>query len=535
MYLPPGEHWILDGLATGGDYTLTLTPLGPRAAGSEREPNNDSDNAEPLSLGEVRTGRLPGPADVDVYRFSLQAQEHVVVHVDPPADGGVRVRLTAGDTELMRVRDPATGQPLVYDVQLPTGDYELALTSDSGSIAPYRRGGRARRSLGAAAGPGTQRHGRHRPRPAPDPGGRGVRLGCYRRGRRLVSDPAPPDPTTPIVVTTDGAVTHIELSDGTHSVTMDADAAHTTWTSRELPGSVPMYLHVTSGGDYRVTVSGGGLTAGPASRGCAAHDDARPGRPGRRRVRAVRPAGQRALSLTNSGSGPLDLVLDGTTSDDRWTATPSSEHVTVPAGASVAGPRIHRGARRMPGRTSPTRITVRATTADGRQQTAAADVTPRPRCDTRGRGAGMARARRRSSAVSTSPPWHSALRSSLSATRQYEEQLHDGLAVAGAGYTGSISGQPVTFTVDLATDDPVPVRGLIVDPLAGTPVMRASPRAFDLLLSDDGTTWDVALTGELSPRQDDQAFVLDAPGDGPVRAVAHRLHLERRPRQPPDR
>ena len=92
-----------------------------------------------------------------------------------------------------------------------------------------------------------------------------------------------------------------------------------------------------------------------------------------------------------------------------------------------------------------------------------------------------------------------------------ERLLHDGLALDGAGFVGSIADAPVLLTVDLATDDVVPVSGVIIDPLAGREGLNATPRLFDLLLSTDGITWDVALSGELSPRQEDQEFVLDSP------------------------
>ena len=84
MALVPGDHWIA--IETRGeDYTLTMTPLGPRAEGAEREPNNDRANAEPIELDVPRTGRVPGPADTDVYRFSLGTAEQITVRLDPPA------------------------------------------------------------------------------------------------------------------------------------------------------------------------------------------------------------------------------------------------------------------------------------------------------------------------------------------------------------------------------------------------------------------------------------------------------------------
>ena len=50
-----------------------------------------------------------------------------------------------------------------------------------------------------------------------------------------------------------------------------------------------------------------------------------------------------------------------------------------------------------------------------------------------------------------------------------------------------------------------------IDPLAGDSPFAARPRAFALLLSQDGVTYDEVLTAELGPQTEDQAFVLPEP------------------------
>ena len=136
MALVPGDHWIA--IETGGeDYSLTLTPLGARAEGSEREPNNDAANAEPIDLDHPRTGRLPDPADTDVYRFSLGTPEHITLRLDPPSDAAIRIGLSSGTQDLARMRDPIAGVPFEHTLELYPGDYEVTLQSDSGSTQPY--------------------------------------------------------------------------------------------------------------------------------------------------------------------------------------------------------------------------------------------------------------------------------------------------------------------------------------------------------------------------------------------------------------
>ena len=83
MYLVPGDHWVR--VDAQGDYSLSLKPLGPPDPNGEREPNNDSTNAQPLELGVPRTGRLTRNNDLDVSRFSLGANERLHLSISLPA------------------------------------------------------------------------------------------------------------------------------------------------------------------------------------------------------------------------------------------------------------------------------------------------------------------------------------------------------------------------------------------------------------------------------------------------------------------
>ena len=510
MYLVPGRHWI--SIETeGDDYTLTMTPLGPLAAGAELEPNNDSDNAEPLDLDRARSGRLPGAADTDVYRFSLDATEHVAIHLDPPADGAVKVKLLAAGAEQMRLRQPIPGTPLVYDAELPVGDYELTLQSDSGSVLPYQLLVERRDPfvLPADLEPNDlATTARDLP---PTLHIEGTGWGSGGEDDDWYRIPAPPDPSQPIVVTTNGAVTRLELTDGVTSVGIDPDATGTTWTSRALPMGVPLYLHVTSGGAYALDVGGAGLVA---------HDPLpllsldMMLSPVVSEVAAYEPFGQRVdgmLSLANTGDAPLAVTLDARASDTDWTAELGRRTIDVPAGVSVDVPMTIAVPPDAWADVSTRISAIRASTEDGRVATAATDLMPtRDAVPMRAEQAwpvpdallgGLDVAWQALGATIVSPTF----------SEDSERSLHDGLALDGTGFVGSIADAPVTFTVDLATDDLVPVSGLVIDPLAGRDGRDASPRLFDLLLSPDGTTWDVALSGELSPRREDQYFVLQTP------------------------
>lgn len=511
MYLIPGRHWIMID-ATGGDYTITMTPLGPLAPGTEREPNEDADNAEPIDLGVVRTGRLPGPSDTDVVRFSLEASEHVRVRLDPPADDGVRVRLTTAGTEIVRTRTPVPGEPFVYDAWLETGDYEVTLTTEGGSVQPYHllveradpwdlpadlepndvlAAARDLPTTLAVEGTGF--------------GQRPEDTDWYRIPATMLGDRS-----EPIVVRTTGRELRVDLTDiDGHQVGLDPDADRTTWASRTLPADGDLYLAVMGAGPYTLDVSGGGLVASTApdvaglTLGLTLATD---------RVAAYETFGQRVdgfVAVTNDTRTAVQLTLDQHLSDDRWSATLASTDLLVAPGATE---RVAVTLDVPPDAwaDTPTRLTVGAWADDGRRVSVSAEVTPdRDAAPVGARQAwplpdallgGLDVASLGLGAAVVEPA------SSLAS----EESLHDGFALAGAGFSGSISGAPVTFTMDLATGAAVPVVGLIVDPLAGTPSLAAAPRDFELALSEDGTTWTTVLTGELRPRMDEQPFVLDA-------------------------
>ncbi len=512
MYLIPGRHWVMVD-TTGEDYTITMTPLGPLAPGTEREPNDDADNAEPLDLGVERTGRLPGPGDTDVVRFSLEAAEHLLLRLEPPADDTVRLRLTTGGTEIMRTRQPVTGEPFLYDAWLEVGDYEVTLTTEGGSIQPYHllveRGDPW--DLPADLEPNDVRSA------ARDiPAGLVIRGGGF--GQRAEDTDWFRIPATGLadrgevlVVRALGGELRVDLTDAQGSqVGIDPDETRGTWTSRALPPEGDLYLAVLSGGPYELTVAGGGLQAMPAPDATGIGLSLELASPV---ISAYETFGQRvtgSLAVSNETADDVRVELVHHLSDDRWAVTLDADRLDIAPGATQ---RVTVALDAPPDAWAdvPTRLTIGASTTDGRRVSTAVEVTP----DRDGTPVGARQAW----------PLPDALLGGLDATslalgasvvsptfsHVSEESLHDGFALAGAGFSGSISGTPATFTMALASDDPVPVVGLIVDPLAGAPSLAAAPRAFELALSDDGSTWRTVLAGELSPRMAEQSFVLDAP------------------------
>ena len=126
------------------------------------------------------TGRLPQATDVDVYRFSLQATDHVLMHLDPPPDGGVAFQLLTGDTPIATESGPATGAPIVYDAMLPPGDYQLWLTHRDTQPQAVHPGARPRRPVHDLRRPGTERRDVVGRPDAGIPGGLRQRHALYR-------------------------------------------------------------------------------------------------------------------------------------------------------------------------------------------------------------------------------------------------------------------------------------------------------------------------------------------------------------------
>lgn len=409
LYLVSGDHLLT--VRGGGDYTLTLTPIGTPDLAAEREPNDDADHAAPLVVGAHRTGRLPAGGDVDVYRFSLAAPEHVLVTVEPTTGGGggldlsgasVDLEVTSATTSLVTIAGSDRGGPTVFDGLLPQSDYEVSI--------------RPRAPVGG--GPGAADLGYT------------IRL---ERADPFVDPTGSPAPALPAELSLSLGVSEVAayLADGQH---------------------VEGVLHIAP-----------------------------------------------------IGPTPLDLGLDATTSHHSW-AVELPDMVSVPAAGLDVPVVVHVGADAWRG--VPVRVTVRARAADGAQATASVDLTPRqdappvapslvwPIPD--GLVGGLDAASLALGGHSPAGDWRADL-------------THDGIVVAGAGLSRHFSNAPVTLDVDLAGDDPVPVAGTIIDPLAGPGTFGGRPRQFELSLSLDGETYVPAVSGELGPQTLEQSFVLPEP------------------------
>ncbi|MBX3030829.1 MAG: VWA domain-containing protein [Chloroflexi bacterium] len=508
LYLIPGDHWFrLDG-ATDGEYSLTFTPLGPPDPAGEREPNDVTLNAEPLGVGVRRTGRLPRTEDTDVFRFSLDERERVRVAVEPPDEAAIRLRVAHGTNRLTTLTSPGPGAQVTWDALLQPGDYEIWLDSTTPSTERYAL---TVTRLDPFAITTDQEPNDRIALAVPLPAslhieGDGTReldndwyaLGVLPHGGDLV-------------VRITGDLRGVRVSDGSREYRSedDREGGHTI---AGLPAGVPLWLRLDAVGPYTAQVEPGttglaGPVPPPPPLAASVVVTATP-----LQVAAYRDVGQAVagvVTITNDASADQRLHLDAATSAHRWTVTFDAEAVDVPAAGSTSVPFVLEVPADVPP-DRPVRVTVRARDAAGAQVTGSLDIDADRDIEPVGPrqswmlppellgGLDLA-----ASALGGVP---------VGATDgEAEAQLYDGLTPAGGGFRSREVDLPITFTVDLAGDMSVPVVGTILDAHGNRDSTDPVPRAFTLLLSEDGTTWQEVLQAELTPRNGDQPFVLPAP------------------------
>jgi len=506
MYLTPGDHW-LEVQGSNGDYTLTLTPLGPPDPNGEREPNNQVLDAEPFNVGDTRTGRLPNLSDTDIFRLTVETADHLRITVTPPSDSAIDVRLESGSLRAGDLKG-ALGVATVYDAQLQPGDYDLRLQPATPSLGKYSvTVEREDPFLLAVDQEPNDGISQARPLPAslhvdgdaPSGGGDDwFVLGSLPSGGDLAFQ-------------TSGGVTRVVVSDGVtdHEGTLAEDGSITL---PGLPAGVPLWLRIVAIAPYTVDIDPGatGLphavpepVAPEVTVTLTADHDA---------VAAYWAAGQQVsgtLTLVSTGAATQDLALDPATSDPDWSVDLDLDRVQVEPGATIEVPVT---IRVLPDAAidGAVRLTIRARTGAGGQATGWTAVASRadappiapyqawPVPDALLGGLNLA-----SAAVGGTPV--------VSTDPAAEAQLYDGVTPSGRGFQGSMAGTPLALTVDLAGDAALPVAGMALDPLGTRVSIDPGPRAFALLLSDDGSTWMEAFQGELSPLTTDQYFVLPEP------------------------
>ena len=401
---------------------------------------------------------------------------------------------------------PRAGEAIAYDAALPPGDYVIALRPGVASSERYHLSIERLDPFDLAADQepnDVATLARAFPASLEVDG-----TGSFDGDVDWYRLPAMPAGET-LVLRYSGAVSGVHLGDGTADIAATDDPDLGTLTSDPLASDAPLFLRVQATGDYHLELASPALVAvaPPADLPLTLAVV-----PSAAAVSAYEQVGQRVpatIELVNSGTESLELVLDAVTSHYGWSVALDQPDVSVAAGSSVQVP-----ATIVVGPDAwadiPVRTTVRAHDTFGAQVTAWTEVTP-------------ARGVPPVGAVQAWPVPDSLLGgldvASLAAGAMplgdvdaaQEALLHDGATRIDMGFSADASRLPVTLTVDLAGDEPVPVVGTILDPLARDASLAGAPREFELRLSTDGTDYRTVLQGTLEPLMLDQAFTLDEP------------------------
>lgn len=517
VLLLPGVHYIsVEG--QDGAYRVIALPLGPPPEGVEQEPNDAPDQANPLAFAAPRRGLLNEVGDVDSYRFTLAAADHVRLTLTPPDDALLSQEIDwAGDFSIYQHRDRALGGGRwVTDLSLQPGDYIVRLKALEPGDSPY--------TILLQRGNPFAVIGDNEPNDAPE----------------LAS----PLPATLLVTGTVGsgddydwyrlpvlaADSDISLSAGpaiTANV-YDAKGNAVDGQFRRDPatgavsgplsasGAQPYLLRLTGDGPYTLKVA---FSNGPTPARLApapplkvsfsiASDP----------VAAFWPVGQAisgVLTLENTGSQPLTVALDSHVSDGKIRVSLAQTPADTPPGVSLRGgeraqlPVAVLIAADLPaGRFA---VDWRARIADGAQATATATLTADPDAAARSPQrvwpvpdsllGGMDLALLGLGAQIVTPEVD------LAADQRV---LHDGYTTLGDKFQIAASRLPVSLTVKLAGDGTLPVAGILLNP-QGPSAAYEKLQDFELWLSADGQKYSKALSGSLSPALVEQAFALPAP------------------------
>ena len=340
LYLTAGDHWVRV-RGTDGDYAVTLVPLGPPDPNGERETNNSAIFGEPLLVGQARTGRIVQTADVDYYRFSLAALDHVVVRLTAPPDAVLLARVTAGQDELARWDAAEAGEGFAYDGLLAPGDYAVIIGATGSSTGRYELS--VERSDPFVLADDQEPNGTTataRPLPA---------TGRVRGDVDLQNDTdwyaLPEGDPADLEVFLEGANVRLGLTDGLTEYAVETDETGERWTVIETPpADAPLYVVVSGTGGYRLSLGddGGSIFDVPGASDLPAKlpVTATLTVPVAE-VAAYLTVGQRVtgeLTLTNDGAEAMTLALRTASSHYAWALETAEGTVELAAGQTATMP-----------------------------------------------------------------------------------------------------------------------------------------------------------------------------------------------------
>lgn len=513
MFLMPGVHHLsLHGLGPS-DYTILARALGPPDPNGELEPNDDESRMQPLRIGQTRTGLLADPADKDMYRIYINGEDHVRITATPPADGLLQASL---DYNGDKVKDALrTDGPIVLDGVLPPGDYYLTLSPRQVSDAEYTV------SLERLDRFTCEQDCEPNDAPAfaspfPRSGRVEGHAGDWRDVDWYQLPTSSSERTVRIALESD-VYNSIDVFDAQGAKLEFVAEPGTKIFAGVLPADQRGYLKVglqDSPADYAISLlpieeSVATAMSLPVELSLTLDTTT---------VSAYERSGQQLsgrLQLRNIGTNPLSLIVDASATDSRWLVEPEKHDLVLAAGAAETV-NVTVVAAADAWADIPVRIGVRARAAeDDRFVSAYVDVAvdrdavpvnpvhafnvPEPLQG----GIDVARSDFGATISSTPEAGYPADANLL--------ELVDGIVAMFSGPTFvSHDGGPLTITVDLPGDQPVPIAGFGVNPLTQTSLQR-TPKQVKYQLSLDGVHYETVAIDDLVTVGVDQFVALEEP------------------------
>ncbi|MEJ7838309.1 MAG: discoidin domain-containing protein, partial [Thermomicrobiales bacterium] len=524
MFLLPGDQQI----EIRGDselYSVRLTPMGPPDPLAELEPNSSLDTSQALALFEQRTGRLPTIEDADNYRFALQNDGYVRVSLAVPADGIVSASLSWQGREVVALATSEPGAPLFYEAWLRAGDYQLRLTSSAPSFDPYALEVLAIDPFDLPQDLEPNDTEFHTVEASYGMPVTGAGASIMRSGDTdWFALPVLESESDAVLTAVDEFTTRLYQRDPLSGVAIPIEVVTGTEAGSylaTLPAGVEILMRVTIVGEYAVSLDLVGTEADPGpviviptlDPQVTVSVDA-----GDATVAAYWEDGQTldgTVSLTNSGSEPLDLTLDSWIGDMRWSVTFAEPVTVVAAGETVTVP-VQVAVAPDAWAERPIMLVVRATSERG-WATGESTITV-------GRSAppvnpAVADPLPESMLGGVNVAW-----TSLGAVPDPvagAESGFDGRFVSGFGVRATLDTLPHEITVDLAGDVPIPLAGFVIDPRGYDGMVLNQLRDFEVEVSMDGVSFETVLSASMSGGQWEHGFAL---GDT-VEATHVRLRM----------
>ena len=527
LYLPPGTHlFILWG--DSASYTLRAVPLGPPDPAAELEPNDEESRAHILRIGRSRLGYLAEDNDEDWYRFSLKNPEHLRLVVAPPPDLGIRADLNEATKGILRIQGGEVGDSIIYETQLPVGDYYVRVTSERETVAnlPYRI--RLDR-LDPFGVPGDIEPNDDVKWARPLPASMVVRgeTGRWNDSRDYYRLPTQSEPAR---ITLEP----MELPEGRGldrivGVVNARDFRIVEWERNEtdstvvgeIPADTVAFLQVRDAGTYAFRVV---LDPGPEVQPETTElglEMLFP--PGPHLFAAFWPKAQGTelpLQLRNTSDSEVSLTLSAASSDVNWQGRIPPGPVTLGPGEVQSIPVVVQVAQDAWGN-YPVRLSVQASDGHGGTRSTFVDLIascgappmnprhPEPLPAELLGGLNVAWSALGAQVASEDPD-----------RLRKEPTLLDGLTPANDIWNKSTGDLPWDLDVRLAGNEDLQVAGVVINP-AGQEDLWTGVRDFELYLSRDGQSYNMALAGTLTRHPKDQAFLL--PGAVPARFARLRI------------